>query len=67
MGDEVWVSSASGIIKMHDVHAWERGRSMVVGKECLVSRLLINHASGMEGYGGVRGCRLAREIAVHGF
>ena len=40
--DGVWVGSASGMMKMHDVHnvhGWEKGRGMVVGKECLVSRL----------------------------
>ena len=25
-GDGVWVGSASGMMKMHDVHAWEKGQ-----------------------------------------
>ena len=39
-----------------------KGWDTVVGKECLVSRLLMKHASGRESCG----CRLAKEIAAHG-
>ena len=38
-----------------------KGQDTVVGKECLVSRLLMKHASGRESCG----CMLARENTTH--
>ena len=47
---------------MHDIHTWEKGRDTVVGRECLGSRLLMEHPSGRES------CRrkLAKKKATHG-